>query len=425
MTKTLLKNSLPINKLSINKLFSNTHAPIILNTNALHALQNMPSGLVDVAVTSPPYWNQRDYQTNGELGKESTPEEYIEKLLEINMELYRVLKNTGVYFLNIGDKYHRKSLQMIPERLAIKMVENGYVIRNKIIWHKTNPNPSPITDRFTNAYEVIYMFVKDTDNYTTPDYYFDLDKIRIPHKTQQKTLNDYLPRTISIKDFEKYSKMIRTKEYNGKFKGQQTINVGASAGGRLNINGEYYSLQRKHHITKQEKIEIIKMLRTQRKKIGVDIPHIDYKLGTTHTAGHWFRLDDGGSSLPDPIQWNKLKKILELGNTKYDNIMTEQHYVLQTVRHHEKGKNPSDVWEMATSSIKEKHFAPFPEKLPEMCIKACCPKNGIVLDPFCGSGTTLKVAQSLHNNSIGIELNPTYINIIKRIVGKDVTVLKM
>ena len=71
---------------------------------------------------------------------------------------------------------------------------------------------------------------------------------------------------------------------------------------------------------------------------------------------------------------------------------------------------------MPTSCIKEKHFAPFPNKLPERCIKACCPLDGIVLDPFCGSGTTLKVASELNRKSIGIEINPEFVKIIKRIV---------
>ena len=419
MSNTIITNS----KLSIDKLINNSHIPLVINADVLHALHNLPDNIIDVIVTSPPYWQQRDYDISGELGKESTSEEYINKLVTINNEIKRVLKKSGVYFLNIGDKYTNKSLEMIPERLAIKMKDNGWVIRNKIIWHKTNPNPSPITDRFTNAYEIIFMFVKDTDNYLSPNYYFDLDSIRVAHKT--KPPKNPLPRIISIQDYKKYSTKIKTKQYTGKFKDIPTINIGASAGGRQSVNGEYYSLQRKHHITNKQKQDIIKMLRTARKKLGISIQEIDEIMNTKHTAGHWFRLDQGGSSLPDPKNWHKLKKILHIKDTKFDDIMTEQHYVLQTVRHHEKGKNPSDVWEMSTSSIKEKHFAPFPEKLPEICIKACCPKNGIVFDPFVGSGTTLKVARLLNRNSIGIELNPKYLDIIKRIVGEDINVLKM
>ena len=396
------------------------YIPTVINADVIQALQNIPTNIIDVIVTSPPYWQQRIYGVSGELGKEETSEQYINKLVTINNELKRVLKDTGVYFLNIGDKYVNKSLEMIPERLAIKMTNDNWIIRNKIIWHKTNPNPSPTTDRFSNAYEIIYMFVKGTNNYLNPKYYFNLDAIRIPHKT--KPPKNPLPRIISIQDYKKYSTKIKTKQYTGKFKDILDINIGASAGGRQSVNGEYYSLQRKHHITEQQKQDIINMLRTARKKLGISIQEIDEKMNTKHTAGHWFRLDNSGSSLPDPKNWYKLKKILHIKDTKFDDIMTEQHYVLQSVLYNEKGKNPSDVWELPTANIKEKHFAPFPEKIPEICINACCPKNGIVLDPFCGSGTTLKVAKSLNHNSIGIELNETYIDIIKRIVG-EVTVI--
>ncbi len=407
-----------ISKESLCKLFD-ASKPLIINADVLNASRKLPSSLIDVIVTSPPYWNQRNYNHQNELGKEETSEQYVEKIADVGLELKRVLKDTGVFFLNIGDKYNEKDLEIIPERVALKMKENGWIIRNKIIWRKTNPNPCPVMDRFTNAYEIIFMFVKNTNNYFRSEYYFDLDAVRVPHKTKQNvSKNGHLPKTISVEDFAKYSNKIKIIEYNGKYRGQDRKNIGASAGGRVNTNGEYYSLQRKHPITQDLKIEIIKFLRNERERRGVSIDSIDAELNKKHTAGHWFRLDKGGSSLPDYKQWETVKKILGLKTTKYDNIVTEMHYVLQTVRWHEKGKNPSDVWDMSTSCIKEKHFAPFPDKLPEMCIKSCCPDKGIVLDPFCGSGTTLKIAKQLKRKSIGIEINASYNKIIKRVVGE-------
>jgi len=424
----MLKNHTAVQEIKLNKrtLFGNTITPVLLNTDALSGLRKLPRALVDVAVTSPPYWGQRDYGHTNEIGKEETSEQYVQSLLEINNELKRVLKDTGVYFLNIGDKYRDKGLEMIPERVALGMRNNGWVVRNKIIWHKKNPNPSPISDRFTNAYEVIFMFVKGTDNYLRPEYYFDLDAIRIPHTSNGKNgKNEHLPRTIKLDEFQHYSKLIQNVEYNGKFKNESIKNRGASAGGRVGTNGEYYSRQRKHPISHELKNEIITFLRGAREDTDISIEEIDKQMDTSHTAGHWFRLDRGGSSLPNPEQWNKLKKILGIGKTKFDQIVTEEHYVLQTVRPHEKGKNPSDVWTMSTARIKEKHFAPFPEELPEICIKSCCPKDGIVLDPFAGSGTALKVAHRLKRKSIGIEIKYQYLSIIKRIVDTNINVLKL
>jgi len=141
----------------------------------------------------------------GQLGLEPTPELYIEHLTEIFNEVKRVLKKEGTFWLNIGDTYnsqgtnmtrhwdHRgknlergkmmlvskdiplKCLCMIPERLAWSLIQNGWILRNKIIWYKPNAMPSSVTDRFSNTYEFVYMFSK------SQKYYFDLDAVREPH----------------------------------------------------------------------------------------------------------------------------------------------------------------------------------------------------------------------------------------------------
>ena len=391
--------------------------PLVIFGDALESLSALPSNIVDVAITSPPYWSLRDYGHPTELGKEDDAQKYIDNLMMVHSELKRVLKDSGVYFLNIGDKYINKGLELIPDRVALAMKKDGWAIRNKIIWNKTNPNPSPVKDRFSNSYEVIYMFVKNPDNYLTPEYYFNLDAIRVETSSEEK--QSELPITVEIKNIQSVLKQIQQNEYNGKFSSEDRINIGASAGGRASVNGIGYSKQRKHSISREDKVKIINLLRDARSDKDISIGEIDNHFGTTHTAGHWFRTDRGGSSLPSPEQWNKLKKLLGLKQTKFDKMMTEEHYVLQTVRNNPKGKNPGDVWDMSTACLKEKHFAPFPTSLPERCIKACCPTNGVVLDPFCGSGTTLKIAKSLGRKSIGLEINDTYLSIIKRVVDKN------
>ena len=324
----LVKNKISIS--SLNKLLKPSD-PIIINSDVTDTLKKLPRSSIDVIVTSPPYWDQRNYKSKKEFGKESTPQEYVNSLSQVNGLLKTVLKDKGVYFLNIGDKYKNKNLEMIPERVALQMQDDGWTIRNKIIWRKTNPNPCPVKDRFANGYEIIYMCVKSSNNYLTPDYFFNLDNVRVTHKTKEAARNTHLPRTIEIKDYKKYTSKIKNKIYNGKFKGQDRKNIGASAGGRVSIYGEYYSLQRKHFISEEDKININNVLRVARKKHNMSIGEVDLKFNTTDTAGHWFRSDKGGRSLPKPKDWNKLKKILNITTTKYDKIMTEQHYVLQTV----------------------------------------------------------------------------------------------
>ena len=407
-----------VNKKSFTKILElkSKKSPLIIFGDALKTLSSMPSRLIDVVVTSPPYWGQRDYGHPLEIGKEENSQNYIDNLMLIHSELKRVLKDSGVYFLNIGDKYVNKALELIPDRVAIAMQESGWAVRNKIIWNKTNPNPSPVKDRFSNSYEVVYMFVKNPDNYLTPEYFFDLDAVRVKSSTREKETN--LPLIVGEREINEVLDRIKKNEYVGKFKSEERINIGASAGGRASVNGIGYSKQRKHNITRELKLEIINFLREARLKKKISTGEIDKYLGTAHTAGHWFRTDRGGSSLPSPEQWNELKSLLGFGRNKFDKIMTEEHYVLQTVRNNPKGKNPGDVWNIATACLKEKHFAPFPQGLPERCIKACCPEDGFVLDPFCGSGTTLRVANSLGRKSIGLEINDSYLEIIKSVVGK-------
>src|SRR3989344_5452631 len=153
--------------------------PLILVGDVITRLKNIPDKSVNVIVTSPPYWGQRDYGTEGQICNEQTPKEYIGKMLKVADELKRVLTDDGAYFLNIGDKYADKNLQMIPFKLAIETQKRGWAIRNVLIWQKTNAMPSSIKDRFSNVYEPIFLFVKNPDNYLTPEYYFDLDSIRV------------------------------------------------------------------------------------------------------------------------------------------------------------------------------------------------------------------------------------------------------
>ncbi|MBB4853378.1 DNA modification methylase [Mycobacteroides chelonae] len=157
----------------------------ILVGDALDRLRTLPDASIDCVVTSPPYFRLRDYQADGQLGLEGHVEGWVEQLAAISAEVQRALVPTGTYWLNLGDTYAthhregaaRKSLLMAPERLALRLQQSGWIIRNKIVWAKPNPVPSSITDRLTCTYEVIYVLAKQ------PAYHFDLDAIRQPHRS--------------------------------------------------------------------------------------------------------------------------------------------------------------------------------------------------------------------------------------------------
>lgn len=158
----------------------------VLVGDALEQLQRLPDGLVDSVVTSPPYYQLRNYAVPGQLGLESDVEQWVQSLRAVAREVSRVLTPTGTFWLNVGDSYAAlpeqgaatKSLLLGPERLALALVADGWVLRNKLIWQKSNPMPSSVRDRFTCTYEVIYLFAR------SKHYYFDLDAVRLPHISQ-------------------------------------------------------------------------------------------------------------------------------------------------------------------------------------------------------------------------------------------------
>ena len=166
----------------------------IITGDARHVLSQMPGSSVDCVVTSSPYFQLRDYQTDRQLGLEATVDAWVDELDVVLRGLARVLKPTGSLWLNLGDSYSRhhrtgappKSLLLAPERVAARLLDDGWTIRNKIIWAKTNPMPASVRDRLATTWEVVYFAVRSRH------YYFDLDAIRIPHSS--RPLRQRVPR---------------------------------------------------------------------------------------------------------------------------------------------------------------------------------------------------------------------------------------
>jgi DNA modification methylase len=259
-------------------------------------LKKLPNDIIDLCVTSPPYWNQRCYGEGSHvIGNESTVFDYIHNLIEIFGEVKRVLKKSGSCFVVISDKFNNKadktipdgSLCSIPSRFALAMTERlGFVLKNDIIWEKPNgfPNGAAARRRFSINYEHVFFFVKDSR-----DYYFQTQYE--PYATDPSEWNNKGPR-IGGKKAPEYGSSV----YSGKY---------------------------------------------------------------------W---------LPD-----------------------------------KRGRIKRSIWRINTQKQRDKFYAAYPEKLVEIPINACCPENGIILDPFLGSGTTALVALKLNKKFIGIELFKTYV----------------
>jgi site-specific DNA-methyltransferase (adenine-specific) len=150
-------------------------------------LAELPDAAVDCVITSPPYFALRDYGQPDQLGLESTVDEWVANLTAVSREIKRVLKPTGAFWLNVADSYAhhphegapKKSLLLGPQRLALALVADGWIMRNHIIWAKTNPMPANVTDRLSCTHESIFLLTRQQR------YYFDLNAIRQPHKDRR------------------------------------------------------------------------------------------------------------------------------------------------------------------------------------------------------------------------------------------------
>jgi site-specific DNA-methyltransferase (cytosine-N4-specific) len=171
--------------------------------DARAVLAGMPEASANCIVTSPPYWGKRDYGVPGQYGHEDSPAAYVDTMRQVFREARRVLADDGTCWLNLGDSYstsgggasgkhaylgahaathpaagvHAKNLLGLPWRVALALQEDGWILRNAVIWHKPNAMPEPVRDRLACRHEFVFLLVKSTG------YWFDLDPIREPYKT--------------------------------------------------------------------------------------------------------------------------------------------------------------------------------------------------------------------------------------------------
>jgi DNA modification methylase len=151
----------------------------ILVGDCLEELRTVEDCSVQCCITSPPYYGLRDYGHAGQIGLETSPEQYISKMVEVFREVRRVLRDDGTLWLNIGDSYATgatlgckpKDLIGIPWMLAFALRADGWFLRQDLIWHKPNPMPESVTDRCTKAHEYLFLLTKSAR------YYYDAEAI--------------------------------------------------------------------------------------------------------------------------------------------------------------------------------------------------------------------------------------------------------
>jgi len=295
---------------------------------------------VQCIVTSPPYWGLRDYGTPGQLGLEQTPDLYVTTMLKVFRECWRVMRDDGTLWLNLGDSYNgymanqrgtglevkrryglrskelkQKDLVGIPWRVAFALQADGWYLRSDIIWSKPNPMPESVTDRPTRAHEYLFLLTKSRR------YYYDAKAIQEP-----AVYGDH-PRTVLG-----LHKPLNTPG--------QPPHTGLHSGFKQDGHG------RRHD--------------------GFN--------------ARWF----DGARAPDT-------------------------------------RNRRSVWTVATQPYSGSHFATFPEKLIEPCILAGSKPGDVVLDPFCGSGTTCLVVE--RHGRIGIGMDLAYHDLARERLRENQTTL--
>jgi DNA modification methylase len=331
---------------------------IIHNENAHTGLLKLPKGIARTCVTSPPYYGLRDYGHPDQIGLEETPEQFIQKLVEVFRGVKHALADDGTLWVNIGDTYAANRVYQVPQTkdadsrrgagefnnmgmkvpdglkpkdligipwmLAFALRADGWYLRQDIIWHKPNPMPESVTDRCTKSHEYIFLLSK------YEKYYYDFEAVKEPCVWD-------LTGTMTDKNVDRAKenhKAMPTAMKNGirpKKKEPQTFGGKKARKGQIDENDPRFR---------------------------------------------------NGSE-----QWGR---VWEASDSK---------------------RNKRSVWTIPVKPFKEAHFATFPTELISPCIQAGSAIGDVVLDPFMGSGTTAEVSLRLQRKYIGFEINPEYIAI--------------
>lgn len=352
----------------------------ILQGDWLSGLKSLPDSCIDCCVTSPPYWGLRDYGVVGQLGLEKTPEEFISKLVEGFEEVRRVLKPTGTLWLNLGDSYNAASSNQNSRK------EFGSTINNAAYY--TNGDEGIGRKKLLatlKAKDLVGIPWMAAFALRAAGWYLRQDIIWAKPNPMPESVTDRC-----TKSHEYIFLLSKSKTY---FYDAEAIKVDAS---------ESFKNDSRHITGSNSNND-----KNGYEDVGAQNPKGPHRLFT-----HKNLSDDTRKN--NSFHEARVKGYAHRGTgdqklTGHSGNFDKEGNLIGN------GKaNKRSVWTVTTKPFSEAHFATFPEDLIVDCIKAGCPENGIVLDPFSGAGTTALVARKLNRNFVGIELNPKYIEIAER-----------
>lgn len=353
----------------------------ILHGDCLEILRTIPDEVIDCCVTSPPYYGLRDYGVDGQIGLEETPEMYVEKMVQVFREVKRVLKPEGTLWLNLGDSYAGSGRGMNGDgscgvlNSAKQRSNNGANIGNGHRMTKTGNGLKP-KDLIGIPWLVAFALRSD-------GWYLRQDIIWSKPNPMPESVTDRC-----------------TKSHEYIF--------------LLSKSAKYYFDQ-----------DAIKQPVADASIIRLS-QHLENQTGSTRVPGksngNMKAVGPGRKPRPDDNRGGNqgTERGIPAMAINGKGVNGHSGYYNQNGELIGGGMaNKRSVWTVTTKPFKEAHFATFPEDLIVDCIKAGCPENGIVLDPFAGTNTTGIVAKKLDRNFISIELNSDYIEIAeKRILNE-------
>jgi DNA modification methylase len=356
--------------------------------DAESVLKEFRVNCINCTVTSPPYYKLRDYQVKGQIGLEDNFFDYLERLRLVFDQVYRVTMDDGSLWVVIGDTYAKqgccgndgknkskyydvndvkiqrkipmgfkaKELMGVPWRVAFMLQDMGWYLRNDIIWSKLSVLPESVKDRFTKAHEYVFFFTK------SEKYYFDQDAVKedISYSSYVRLMQDIENQKGSDRAYEG----VNNKQMKAVFKGNRK----------------------------------------------------EFRGGGKYTKGQSMNND---TFVENEVKGNNDKLLAKngtniKGHSGYKNAAGEYVVDVLTMK-----RNRRTVWEVSTEGSKLAHYATFPQRLAEICVLAGCPSEGVVLDPFFGTGTTGLVSLGVNRKYVGIDLKEEYVEMArKRIQSK-------
>ena len=373
----------------------------IICGDVLAGLRSLPDACVQCVVTSPPYWGLRDYGVEGQIGLEPTPEEHVEKMVEVFREVRRVLRDDGVVFLNYGDCYAAtgksgggdqgerwkdhgadftgpkggkwrpapdglkpKDLVGMPWRIAFALQADGWYLRSDIIWSKPNPMPESVTDRPTKSHEYVFLLAKQER------YFYDADAVHEP------TTSDRVrgPAKHPPKDTNGNDGLCRRPI--GEWRNRRTVWEIATQ-----------PTPEAHFATMPEAL-VEPCIKAGTSERGCcPVCGAPWRRVVESVRDHGLAPDAGGKTAAraETDRWNRLDRRRKEARAA--------------------GENHSNPFRHGTTIGWQPTCTCSPDAPPVPCT---------VLDPFGGSGTVAKVARDLGRSSVMIELNPDYVTIMQK-----------